>query len=182
MFNLIQKRFVYFILLLILSGCKVTPTVNLDYDTSFNFSQFKNYQWLESTDENKVLTLDERRDINAIETMLNRKGFSKAEQSADADFLLSIHTITDKKTDVDSFYRGWGYYSLGWPAYNTTTYVREYEVGTLVLDVIDASRKEVVWRGTIASRLSIYKKLTPEQRASKALKNAEILLAAFPPK
>ncbi|MDQ7048496.1 MAG: DUF4136 domain-containing protein [Enterobacterales bacterium] len=182
MFNLIQKRFVYFIVLLALSGCRIAPTVILDYDTGFDFSQFKSYRWLENKDQDKVITLDERRNINAIESTLNRKGFTKAKQSDDADFLLSIQTVTDKKTNVDSFYRGWGYYSLGWPAYNTTTYIREYEIGTLVLDVIDASKKEVVWRGTIASRIGINKNLTPDQRASKALKYAEILLIRFPPK
>jgi len=182
MFNLIQKRFVYLTLLLALGGCTIAPTVILDYNTGFDFSQFKSYQWLKNKDEDKVITLEQRRDINAIETMLNRKGFTKAKQSADADFLLSIQTVTDKKTNIDSFYRGFGYYPLGWPAYNTTTFIREYEVGTLILDVIDASKKEVVWRGTIASRLSLNKKLTPEQRASKALKHAEILLIPFPPK
>jgi len=182
MFNLINRRFIYIILLLVLNACKVVPTAILDYDTGFNFANYKSYQWLENKDEKKVITLDERRDINAIETMLNRKGFTKVEQINHADFLLRIHTVTDKKTDIDSYYRGWGYYPLGWPGYNTSTYVREYEVGTLILDIIDASKKEVVWRGTIASRLSIYKKRTPEQRTSKALKNAEILLASFPPK
>ena len=173
--------------LLLLSACKIRPPVTSDYDTQFDYSKLKNYAWVIPKDKSKVSTLDNRRQKNAIETILNRKGFDKVEDLATADFLLRTHTITDKKTDVDSFYRIWGYYPyafhhpMGWPHNRTTTVVREYEVGTLVLDIVDPNKKEVIWRGSVSRKLGIYLNRSPEERDTIALSNAEVMLESFPP-
>jgi len=166
---------------LLLSGCKVSPPVTTDYDTNYDYSKLTHYAWVESKDETKVTTLDDRRQINAIETILNRKGFNKAYEQAKPNFLLRIHIITDKKTDVDTFYRMWGYYPFYWPNRYAGTIVREYEVGTLVLDIVDPDKKEVIWRGSVSRKLGIYSNRSPEERASIALTNAEFLLESFPP-
>ena len=42
-----------------------------------------------------------------------------------------------------------GYYGSGWGS--TTTTVREYTRGTLVVDVWDAKEKNLVWRGSVSS-------------------------------
>jgi len=167
--------------LLILSGCKISPPVTTDYDTSYDYSKLTHYAWIEPTDKTRVTTLDDRRQINAIETILNRKGFNKAYEHAKPNFLLRIHTITDKKTDVDTFYRMWGYYPFYWPNRYAGTIVREYEVGTLVLDIVDPVKKEVIWRGSVSRKLGIYSNRSPEERSSIAMSNADFLLASFPP-
>jgi len=173
-------------LLLALNGCKISPPISVDYDTNYNFSKLRSYAWVVPKESLKVTTLDNRRQINAIETILSRKGFEKTTEFKNADFLLKTHTVTDKKTDVDAFFRTWGYYPfyhpLGWPHRGTTTVAREYEIGTLVLDIVDANKKEVIWRGSISRKLGIYTNRTPEERATIALRNAEFLLESFPPK
>ena len=179
------------LLLLLVSACAVKPPVTSDYDTSFDFSNLKTYAWIQPKDENKVSTLDNKRQVNAIETMLNRKGFIKATTGEKADFMLKTHMVTDKKVDIDRFYQSWGYYPLyhantvhprnyGWP-HNSHTIVRERKIGTLVLDIVDPAKKQVIWRGTIAKPLSIYANRTPEERATIALSNAEHMLMTFPP-
>lgn len=179
------------LILVLLTGCAAKPRVTSDYDSNFDFSSLKTYAWIKAQDENKVSTLDGKRQANAIETMLNRKGFKKSADGESADFLLKTHTVTDKKVDIDRFYRTWGYhpfyhpnvmypYFYGWP-HNSTTIVREQKIGTLVLDIVDPDKKQVIWRGTIAKPLSIYEDRTPEERATIALANAEHMLASFPP-
>jgi len=168
-------------LVILLLSCKISPPVTTDYDTNYDYSKLTHYAWVVSKDPSKVLTLDNRRQINAIETILNRKGFDKANEHAKPNFLLRIHTIADKKTDVDTFYRAWGYYPYYWPNRFSGTVIREYEIGTLVLDIVDPVKKEVVWRGSVSRKLGIYNNRSPEERASIALANAEFLLAKFPP-
>ncbi len=58
----------------------------------------------------------------------------------------------DKKQDITTFssgYGGYGPYGYGWGGGWGTTDVRVNEilVGTLVIDVADATKKAVVWRG-----------------------------------
>lgn len=187
MFNRIK---VIFLLSVVVSGCAIKPPTTYDYDTSYNFASLKSYAWIVG-EEVKVGTLDGKRQKNAIETVLNRKGFVKASSAEQADFLLKTHTVTDKKVDVDRFYRSWGYHPYFHPVvihphfaglpHNTTTIVREYKVGTLVLDIVDPSQKQVIWRGTVAKPLGIYKNRSPEERATIAMSNATHMLTQFPP-
>ncbi|MCW8875926.1 MAG: DUF4136 domain-containing protein [Kangiellaceae bacterium] len=181
---------VIFLFSVVLSGCAIKPPTTYDYDTSYSFAKLKSYAWIVG-DEVKVSTLDGKRQKNAIETVLNRKGFVKVDSEAQADFLLKTHTVTDKKVDVDRFYRNWGYHPFFHPvvvhphfvglSHNTTTIVREYKVGTLVLDIVDPKLKQVIWRGTVAKPLGIYKNRSPEERATIAMSNAGHLLINFPP-
>jgi len=185
----------YVLSLVLLTSCKITLPTTSDYDLNYNFAKLKTYSWAlpKDGDKKKVSTLENRRQINAIETNLNRKGFQKLTENVEsADFLLRTHTVTDKKVDVDVFYNHWGYYPYGhypYGYYNPFpysrrgygSYSREYEIGTLVLDIIDPVKKEVIWRGSVSRKLGIYKNRTPEERASIAIKNATHLLASFPP-
>lgn len=170
-----------------LSACKIRPPVTSDYDLQYNYSQLKSYAWVLVKEDNKVSTLENRRQVNAIETILNRKGFDKAAQYDQADFLLRTHSVTDKKVDVDLFYRTWGYHPygfhhpIGWPHNMNTTIMREYEVGTLILDIVDPLKKEVIWRGSVSRKLGVYSNRSPEERMTLALSNAEFLLESFPP-
>jgi len=181
--NKLQSRhFLTIGLILVLSSCKISPPVTTDYDVNYDYSKLTHYAWLGSKESSKVLTLNNRRQINAIETILNRKGFDKGNEHAKPNFLLRIHTITDKKTDVDTFYQIWGYHHphYFWPNRYAGIVVREYEIGTLVLDIVDPVKKEVIWRGSVSRKLGIYTNRTPEERASIALTNADFLLASFP--
>jgi hypothetical protein len=179
----------------VVTACAIKPPTSSDYDTSFDFSQLKTYAWIsaESTndDSDKVMTLDNKRQINAIETILNQKGFNKLKSVAKADFLLKTHNVTDKKVNVDRFYQTWGYHPFyhpnviaprfgAWP-HATSTSVREYKVGTLVLDIVDRKTKQVVWRGSVSKPLDIYNNRTPEERSTIAMSNAKHMLMSFPP-
>ncbi len=173
-----------------LSACAIKPPVSTDYDTTFDFSGLKTYGWIAPSDD-VVSTLDNKRQKNAIETALNLKGFSKVAGDEKADFLLKTHSVTDKKVNVDRFYQTWGYHPFyhpnvigphftGWP-HSSSTSVREYKIGTLVLDIVDPAKKQVIWRGSVSKPLGIYNNRTPEERMTLAMSNAEHMLANFPP-
>jgi hypothetical protein len=177
-------------LTLLLLSCKIHPPTTVDYDTEYDYSKLKTFSWVaakDNKDDKKVKSLNDKRQIAAIETDLFSKGFSKASDINSADVLLRTHTLTDKKIDVDVFYNIWGYYPyhfhrpFGWPNRGATTVSREYEIGTLVLDIIDPVKKEVIWRGSLSRKLGVYLNRTPEERNIIAKKNAGYLLESFPP-
>ena len=61
----------------------------------------------------------------------------------------------------------------------TTTTVRTYTEGTLILDVIDREKNELVWRGSASK--TIDEMDSPEQRVSTIEAAVEKLLKDFPP-
>jgi hypothetical protein len=172
--------------LILLSGCKIAPPVTTDYDTNYDYKGLKTFAWMPIVGEKKLTSLDNRRQAKAIEDTLIAKGFRMVKEPGSASFLLKTRTITDKKTDVEAFVRVWGYnpyfhHPFGWPHVGPTTIKREYEVGTLVLDIVDPQEKEVIWQGAISRKLGLYRNRTPEQRDEIALINAQAMLASFPP-
>jgi hypothetical protein len=60
-----------------------------------------------------------------------------------------------------------------------TTYSKVVELqGTLVIDLVDSRKKELVWRGTATDTLSD----EPEKNAQKIEKATEKLFKKYPPK
>lgn len=57
--------------------------------------------------------------------------------------------------------------------------MRQYDEGTLIIDVSDARKKELVWRGVGSGRLR--KETTPEQMTQDIDLAVAEILAQFPP-
>jgi hypothetical protein len=71
------------------------------------------------------------------------------------DFSVAYYASTTEKLDVTYWDYGYPYYPYwwgGWGPYDTT--VSEYTQGTVIVDVIDPSTKELLWRGEGVSRVS----------------------------
>ncbi|PCI73383.1 MAG: hypothetical protein COB38_00480 [Gammaproteobacteria bacterium] len=186
-------------------GCSFIPPTTSDYDVDYNFSNLKSYAWIakrsqpdKESDSNKVdtkaimktvmdvTTLRQKRQISAVESILSKKGFVKSDSLESADFLVRSHNVTDKKKDVSTYYSVWGYYPYYhspylWPHRVSNSIEREYEVGTQVLDIVDAKTREVIWQGSVSQKLGFYKNQTPERRNQRIIMNVELMLKTFPP-
>jgi len=137
------------ILLITLSSCS-TVRVASDYDKQANFDTYKSFAFYKpGIDKADISDLDKKRILRAIEATMTAKGFSK---SANPDLLVSIFTKTRENVNIyqnNGFNWGWGY-GWGWNPwfwganFNTVSRVTE---GTLYIDLIDASQKELVWQG-----------------------------------
>jgi hypothetical protein len=42
----------------------------------------------------------------------------------------------------------------GWPAYSYETWVRDYDEGTLLIDLVDAKRQQLVWEAAGTGRVT----------------------------
>jgi hypothetical protein len=155
-----------------------------DFDKSADFASFKTYAHKDGTKVGQPL-IDERI-VNGIEAELAKKGLTKVE--ANPDVFVVYHVAFDKQKDISTFSSGygggygpygWGY-GGGWGGGTTTTQVRDILVGTLVVDVADAKKNAMVWRGMGVKEVNTQAK--PEKRDKSIGKALEKIFKNYPPK
>ena len=167
-------------------SCAPIIDVNYDYNRQADFRSYKTYDWLPVSisasrqsaklTKERDSTLDQR--IKAItDELLKAKGFTRA--SENPGLLVIYHRSIGEKTDIT----GWGYaYGPSWGFYGpgpgeqaAFAFKRE----TLILDLIDARKKELVFRGRglVASPGSG----SPEERDKRLRKVLKKILAQYPP-
>lgn len=180
---------VFLLFVFFLAGCSTLSVVS-DYDHEYDFGTITTYRWpsdKEGIRKGDVLLenpLVYKRVQSAVNQQLQAKGF-KLTSSKNADVIVYAHAgIKKRKTYHHSFGVGIGYdpywwYSPWWGPYGGYTYVSYYEEGSLVLDIIAAKTKELVWRGVATKVVRDYRTTEAMQRdINEAV--AEIL-AGFPP-
>jgi len=152
------------VVLFVCAACS-TLNVNTDFNPAYDFTKLKTYAWLDdgslpSSDAriNNDLIIDRVR--AAVDQALAAKGYVKSDAKT-ADIMVSWLGAIDKKLQVESidhFYSPYGYGSLYrdpfWGGGMRTTTTREYEVGTLIIDILDPKQHKLIWRGTGSDRVS----------------------------
>jgi hypothetical protein len=163
-------------------GCASAVRVSQDYDTQFSFAELQTYGWIQESgmarDQQGVrYPLIEQRIRDAVDRALASKGYRKVNAS-DADFIVAFHAGAEEKLDVYSTY---DYYGYGWrTGYVTeTTNVRQYTEGTLMIDVIAMSTRNLIWRGVGTKSLSSDR--DPEKVTQRINEAVADILAEFPP-
>ena len=135
-----------------LVGCSGVTT-NYDYDRQYDFSGKSTYAWFQQDEESTgVNDMVQRRVHDVVDQSLAGRGMTKTSQSQ-ADFLVAFHTGVQTQTQYNTYgygMGGWGYgYGWGGGMGMTTTTATHYEEGTLILDIVDRSKMETVWRGSV---------------------------------
>ena len=187
--------------LVALAAC-APMTVRSDYDELASFSELRTYRWIEREYDagefsgnpavnNPIL---DRRVRAAVDAELGRRGFIRV-SSDPADFWIAYHMVAEQRTATryytsygsygsfghHGFNRrfhggGFGYYD---PAFHTTIYEREWLEGTLVLDVVDGRRNELIWRGW--ARQDLQRDPDPERLQIYVTEAVRKILEEFPP-
>lgn len=161
-----------------------TVSVSTDYDPKTDFSSYRTYAWLPRTPEatghpRLDSPLVQERVHSGIDRALSAKGFSPGGE--DANFFVTYHLAVDRKLDVQTTYSS--FYGLyGYRVAIPETTVREYDEGSLIIDVIDAAGKRVVWRGVGSGRLrGTSASQDPVQVQQRVYAVVDEVLAGFPP-
>ena len=168
-------------ILLVVPALVLAQKTSFDFDKTADFSKYKTYVLRDGTKVGDPLI--HNRIVAAIENELAAKGFTK--NATSPDVAVVYHTTFDKQKDITSFssgYGGYGPYGYGWGGGWGTTDVRVNEilVGTLIIDVADANKKQVVWRGMGVKEVDVQS--NPEKR-DKSINNAvKKVMKDFPPK
>jgi len=166
------------------AACSTTPTATMDFDPAYDFSGVRKIaiQPINRTVASTVIVSDMQvsRINEALAEELGRRGFQVVQNNADADLFLAWHLVTQERMDVRSFntssrYNCWNCGSMG-----TNVSVRQYTQGTFIVDMIDPTRLQSVWRSIFESRMR--DQPDPASAAENRRAAATAIFSEFPPK
>ncbi len=177
-----------------LMGCAGTMKVTTDSDPSAKFSNLRTFDWYSSSQKS---TGDARIDNPLLDARIRKiveeelalRGYEKVTDGS-ADFYLHYTLVVNEKTSVESvdgyygyaapaWQYGHGYYS-GQQGYGTAaTEVYTYEMGSLILDILQADNQKLIWRGS--AQAQIKESPTPEQSSQRITAAVKKMLDKFPP-
>lgn len=179
-----QKKFaVLAVALLLLPAAMLAQKTSYDYDKSASFAAYKTFALKDGTKVGQPLI--DNRLVAAIEAELGAKGLTKSD--AAPDLFVVYHMAFDKQKDISTFSSGSGGYGPygwgwggGWAGGSTHTTVRDILIGTLVIDMADAKKNQMVWRGV--GEKEINTSANPEKRDKNIASAVKKILKNFPPK
>lgn len=147
-----------FALLLGVSGCATSSRVGVssDFDHSVNFRAYRTWAWFpkqandaEGGPAKGYESFLDQRLQKAVEREMNLKGLTY--DAENPDLFVAYSARVEEKQSVSPAYGGYPYgYGYGYGYYGRGPYapVTQYKAGTVIIDLVDAKRKELAWRGT----------------------------------
>ncbi|MCZ7602666.1 MAG: DUF4136 domain-containing protein [Melioribacteraceae bacterium] len=161
-----SRSILFLFIILLFTSCS-TITVNSDYDSAFNFTEYTSYKIIKTLPQrpNGVampsLTFNLVRE--AIESELTKSGVGKNEHRA--DFGITWHTALNDNVyeNVESL-KDWN------------DYFDSAEEGMLIIDFVDINTNQIVWRGWSKNVL------TSENLEEKIKESVRKILSLYPPK
>ncbi len=162
----------------------IAQKVSYDYEKTANFTAFKTYAHKDGTKVGQQLIDD--RIVAAIDAQLATKGLTKSD--AAPDLFVVYHVAFDKEKDISTYSSGygggygaygWGW-GGGWGGGTTTTQVRDIVVGTLVIDLADAKKNQIAWRGMGVKEVNTT--ANPEKRDKSINEAVQKIFKNYPPK
>ena len=165
--------------LLLLGACS-SYNVTYDYDVTASYGRYKTFDYYTSKKGTGGTTsLMDKRVRAAVEKELQAKGFSM-ETKADPDFLVTYYPIVQERKVRSTVHVGWGYRPFRGGIGTSSTRVRKYQEGTIVIEIVDFKSNQMVWQGAAAGALT---GLEDPQDANEVVTNAvRDILAKFPPR
>jgi hypothetical protein len=182
--------------MLVLAACtSAPPKPVVDFNSEFNFPAatkiafYKSSGMVSGDKPLQVSDMQRNRVDKALQLALENRGMNFVDDPKQADLLLTWHLSTQNKTDVRTYsspshggyYGGYNRYSH-YNCWNcmgggTEVPVKNYTEGTFIVDMIDPTAHQSVWRGVTQSRLK--GKLDNDQENYNAA--AAVIFADFPP-
>ena len=162
---------------LMLAACESGPKIRANTDPGANFASYKTYAFMDKlgTDRGGVATPLTSYFKEAVRREMDLRGYKYVENGA-ADLLVNFAANSQEKVDVRSTpsptvgvgyggyygYRGGAYGA--WYGGGTEVDTVRYKVGTANVDLVDASRKQLVWEGLVEGKLT--EKVMKDPRAA----------------
>jgi len=168
----------------ILMACGSSIEVHHDWDQRADFNSYRTFAWLDqpvdkASGDARVATqsndLLDQRVKRAVNSELVSKGL--VVNSDSPDLVVVYHTGLQDKVNVTD----WGYTYGGryWGYGGRDIDVYSYQQGTLIVDLIDFNRKELVWRGSAQKALDTNP--SPEQIDKTIQEAVKRIFSRYPP-
>jgi hypothetical protein len=138
---------------LLTAACGYSIKTSTDYDRNVRFSNYQSFFILKGNSSGDPL-MDQRATADVV-TALTVKGWAEVPEG-EGQAAVVVHAATKTKHTYETFYDGWGggwrWRSGGFG--NATTFVQDYKIGTVVVDIFDAKTKQAIWHGSASDALS----------------------------
>jgi hypothetical protein len=147
---------------LLMAGCASGPDVRGDFDPAADFGRFKTFGFVAQagTDTVEARSITTTLLQNAAAREMEARGYVRSDTP---DLVINFHGRLEERVDIQSRpapsmgptwgYRGWGGSPWGgWGGTEVTT--RRYNVGTLVMDLVDLEQRQMVFQGTLQTNVS----------------------------
>jgi hypothetical protein len=147
---------------LLAAGCASGPDIRADYDKSADFGKYRTYGFVApaTNDTTQFKSLAQQSMQSAAVREMESRGYTRSDTP---DLVINFKGKLEEKTDIEStpapyYGPGWGYggwYGAPYGGYGmyggTEVTTHRYKVGTLVMDVVDREKRQVVFQGGIES-------------------------------
>jgi hypothetical protein len=179
-------------LVAVLAGCETTPEVNSDFNPSYQFAGKTRFAVLRPekalalTGKQVTVVMNDllaERITIAVENALVARGYQVVPVEQ-ADLIASFYVSRENKTDIRTYNTGFAYgrcagpYRCGAWGGPTEVDVRNYQEGTLLIDVFDAKGKTLEWRGSTSKRLP--SKASRSERDALVKEVVDAIIAKYP--
>ncbi len=156
-----------------LAGCATAPTIKTGWDKQVDFGKYHTWTWQsDGSIRDKVWA---KRCQDVLSDTLDTKKLAQVSQSP--DLWAVVHARLTADTVVVPYSSTWGYGMAPW-GYDDS-FTEQIPVGTMILDLVDVQKKEVVWRGRAKGVIQSDK--TNEEREQNLRKIFAEMFAAYPP-
>jgi len=172
----------FFLVLLVfgfLAGCSSVSVTN-DYDPAADFSTYNTFSIYDGVIKDSKLEnvpLAKKRVLEAITNEMQKKGLTETEAGI-ADLTIYAQGGTAEKMNVTDYGYGYGGWWGPYP-YGRDIDVSYYTEASLVIDLVDNAKKELVWRG-IGTGV-VQQSGTPEERQQRIDDAVAKILDQYPP-
>ncbi len=136
-----------------------------DFDHAVNFRAYKTWAWYpkqandtEGGPARGYESFTDQRIRDAVTKDLTAKGLTEVAGNASPDVYVAYSVRVENKQQIAGGYPyggypyyGYGYGFGGYPYGGARAY--NYKAGTVIIDIVDAKRKELAWRGTGQAQL-----------------------------
>lgn len=172
--------------LVVLAACS-SVTVNTDWNSSLDFTQYKTFAFLPDTVDTDLPAFSQQRLTAAITAELVKHGLTQV--AADPQLYVTYRAKRSSTTQYTTVSTGYGYGAGwgGWGGYGyggyggvgvSTTSAQQIPMGNLIVVLVDPKLNQMVWRSNAKAELS-----DDQQGRAQQLQSAMAqMFQQFPPK
>ncbi len=152
---------------LLLVSCATRYDIRSQSALNVNLASYHTYAFMAKpgTDKDGYKSLTTQSLERAVNREMYARGYTPATPGTEPDLVINFNIKEKDKVQGDGpgglGYYGWGYgygprwgygYGLGFDDYNNS--IQTVTEGSLVIDLVDRARNEVVWSGTAVGRIT----------------------------
>ena len=170
--------------LVLMLACAVVPglaqKIRIDYDHKCDFSHYKTYSWAPLPETPYPNQLMQERIVGMVEEALAAKRLTRVDKGGDiiVEYQVDVTEQPQFTTFTDGFGPGWGGGWDGWGSSISTTTTQTILMGTLVVNLTDSRKRQLIFQGTSTDTISS----RPAKNTKRFKKGVEEMFEKYPPR